>query len=268
MEKQPIIALLTDFGLKNPYIASMKAVIYSICPNVNIIDISHTVTNWSIIEASYILECSYKYFPKKTIFTVVIDPGVGTTRKPIVIKTKNYVFVGPDNGVLLRTALLDGIREIREIQNKKIMLENISNTFHGRDIFAPVSAYIACGLNLTEIGPEIKQAVNTPISEPIFDDDYIEGIVYFIDDFGNIATNISIRDVEKKRKIRYGDKLFVQIRDQRYSVLFVKSFGHVRKGEILLQENSCGKIEIAVNQGTAFSLLKPKIGEKIKILFL
>ncbi|MCD6564031.1 MAG: SAM-dependent chlorinase/fluorinase [Thermoproteales archaeon] len=266
MEQYPIIAFLTDFGLKNPYVASMKAVVYSICPESKIVDISHSLTKWNIIEASYVLECSFHYFPKNTIFTVVIDPGVGTSRRPLIIRTKNYFFVGPDNGVLIRPATLDKILEIHEIKNKKYMLQNISYTFHGRDIFAPVSAYIACGTKLEEIGPLINDPVDTPVKSPLEKDTYVEGIVYFIDDFGNIATNISASYIFEKG-YTFGGKFLVEIKGKQYLIPFVKSFGHVQKGKLLLQENSCKKLEIAVNQGSASNILNINPGDKIKIYF-
>jgi len=264
MENNICISLLTDFGLKNPYVGAIKGVIHSICPESKIIDISHSVKRWNIIEASYILECSYKYFPKDAIFVVVVDPGVGTRRKPIVIKTENYIFVGPDNGVLIRAASMDNILEIHEIKNRRYMLEKISYTFHGRDIFAPVAAHIACGLDLDKLGPRITKYIDSPIPNPRIENNCIKGIIYFIDEFGNIATNIPAAFLDKL-KISYGMRLRVKTSRGEYLIPFVKSFGYVEVGKPLLQINSCKKVELAINRGSAKDVFKLKPCEEIVI---
>ncbi|RLG84461.1 MAG: hypothetical protein DRO18_07060, partial [Thermoprotei archaeon] len=141
-----VIALMTDFGLKDPYVGMMKAVILSINPNAVIVDLTHDVPKYNVILASHILKVSYRYFPKGTVFVVVVDPGVGSRRRPIIISSRNYLFVGPDNGVLIPAAKDDGLLNAYEINIKIAGLKEISHTFHGRDIFAPTAAYLSLGM--------------------------------------------------------------------------------------------------------------------------
>ncbi|MFX1449844.1 MAG: S-adenosyl-l-methionine hydroxide adenosyltransferase family protein, partial [Promethearchaeota archaeon] len=157
--KQRIITLLTDFGLEDPYVATMKGVILSICPTADIVDISHQIRKFNIREAAFKLAFIAQYFTPSTIHMVVIDPGVGSSRKSLVITTDNYIFIGPDNGVLYPAAEKDGIKNIIEIKNKDLFLKPVSNTFHGRDIFAPVAAHVANQFPLEKIGPPIKKII-------------------------------------------------------------------------------------------------------------
>ncbi len=184
------IALLTDFGMKDGFVGSMKGVILSINPYVNIVDISHDVDSFDILEGSLILYASYKYFPKGTIFVSVVDPGVGTNRKPIVIKTKDYIFISPDNGILTLALEDQKIEKILEIKNEKYILKTDTNTFHGRDIFSPVAAYISKGIDLSDIGPELEDFIKLDFPTIYKENDfYIAKIIKF-DKFGNAITNI------------------------------------------------------------------------------
>ena len=154
---QRIICLITDFGLKGQhYVASMKAIILNINPNIRIVDISHEITPYSIIEASYILKTTYRYFPQGTIFIIVVDPGVGSSREILIIKTEsNQYFIGPNNGIFSRT-FLGNIIECIEIQNEEFFNKPASNTFHGRDIMAPIGAHIISGIPLNAFGPNFN----------------------------------------------------------------------------------------------------------------
>ena len=255
----PIITLLTDFGLKDYYVPSMKAVILSICPSATVVDISHEVSSFDVLEAAFVLCASYRYFPRGTIHVVVVDPGVGSARKALIFKTKNYYFIGPDNGVLTLATDLDGIVEVREIANRKFMLHEISRTFHGRDIFAPTAAHLACGAPMEEIGPVVSKYEKLSFQIPQKVSDEYQGSILHIDKFGNIITNILsslIPDAVKEVKLLLNN-------GKVYNIPLVNFYAEVPKGSILAIRGSSGFLEISINQGNAASTLKVNRGEKI-----
>ena len=154
-----IVTLTTDFGLRDPYVAEMKAVILSICPEAAIVDVSHDVGKFDVRTGAYMLASAAPYFPKGTIHVAVVDPGVGTARRCLIVETKQSFFVGPDNGVLVLAGDKQGIVSIREITNPKLMLPNVSSTFHGRDIFAPAAAHLANRVAPADFGAEVRDMV-------------------------------------------------------------------------------------------------------------
>ena len=258
-----IVTLLTDFGYNDHYVAAMKGVILSICPDAQIIDVSHGVPSFDIISASYVLKAAYKYFPEKTVHVVVVDPGVGTSRKAIAIETKRYFFVGPDNGVLIPAAMDDGISRVVEISGK-YMQRQVSCTFHGRDIFAPAAAYIACGVRLEEIGKVLHSYVVPEFVEPEFIDEKVRAKIIYIDKFGNAATNVS-NELVKRIGLKYGDKVKVEIKGRTVVLPFLPSFGYVGGGEGLLLINSEGYLELAVNLGSAAEKYGLNTGDEVLI---
>lgn len=204
-----IIALLTDFGLKDGFVGSMKGVILSINPNLKIIDISHDITSFDILEASIILNATYKYFPKDTIFVAVVDPGVGTERKPIAVKTTDYYFIAPDNGLLTLPLKNQKIEKIIHIKN--YTLKTDINTFHGRDLFAPASAYLSKGVKIEDLGEEIKDYKKIDSFDPFVEENKIIGKILMFDKFGNAITNIS--NLPKKFKLYYKDFVIEEVRN-------------------------------------------------------
>jgi hypothetical protein len=156
---RPTVTLTSDFGLKDSYVAEMKAVILGISPSANIIDVSHDIEKFDVRMAAYALACAAPYFPKGTVHVVVVDPGVGTRRRSLLVQTQTAFYVGPDNGILALATNNQGIEHIFEITNPKFMLTRISNTFHGRDIFAPVAAHLANGTQPKEFGPDFNSQV-------------------------------------------------------------------------------------------------------------
>lgn len=184
------IALLTDFGLSDSYAGAMKGAILTISSNVNLVDLTHNADSHNIEKASFLLLSSYRYFPKKTIFVAVVDPGVGSKRKAVALKTRNYYFVGPDNGILSLAACDDGIKRIVSLDNKKYFSETISGTFHGRDIFASVAAYISKNVKITSLGGTLRQMKTLHFSVPQIKDNMLIGQIIHIDKFGNLVTNI------------------------------------------------------------------------------
>jgi len=188
--KMGTIALLTDFGLNDNFVGVMKGVIYQINPEAKIIDICHEVESHNIIEAAFLLKSSYHYFPAGTIFLIVVDPGVGTGRKALIVETKKYLFVAPDNGIL--SFLAEGeMRKIIQIANEEYFLQPVSRTFHGRDIFAPVAAHLSRGEKAGNFGPTIKKIEKLNFPEPEVKNNRLVGEVLYVDRFGNLITNIN-----------------------------------------------------------------------------
>ena len=265
-----IITILTDFGTKDNYVAIMKGVMLNICEDVLFVDISHDVSKFNILEGAFLLSTSFNYFPKDTVHLVVIDPGVGTSRKPIAILTRNYIFVGPDNGVLLPAAESDGIIEARLIENSDFFLKGgASYTFHGRDIFAPIAAYIACNKKFfSKVGRTVplEELVKPPICHPKADKGRIEGSVFHIDSFGNIITNIPSTLLGNLNEL-YGKKLTVKINKKTLKLPFVQSFGYVTEGSFLALIDSYGLFEISLNKGNAAKKLNVNTGNSVTIFF-
>ena len=256
-----IITLTTDFGLKDPYVAQMKAVILRICPEAKIVDVTHEIEPQNILQAAFLLKVTYHWFPENTIHVVVVDPGVGTSRRPIVIRTRRYWFVGPDNGALYPAASSDGIEATYEITKT---FWKPSPTFHGRDIFAPTAAYIAKGGKLDTILREIQPntIVKLEISKPKIRAGVIEGLILHSDNFGNLITNIRREDLANI-DIKVGDLLQLSFKDKSIKIPFLKTFGDVGRGEPLCFIDSYGHLEIAVNMGSARQVLGLKPGDKI-----
>jgi S-adenosyl-L-methionine hydrolase (adenosine-forming) len=258
------ITLLSDFGTKEGYVAQMKGVISSIT-EARILDITHEISPHNIREGAFILWTTAPFFPVGTIHVAVVDPGVGTERKGLIITTKKQILIGPDNGILLPTAHLLGDFIVYEITNPKYMIHPLSRTFHGRDIFAPVAAYIARGVPFGEIGTQTTHFVDLKFSLGEHQGDRIVGKVLYVDRFGNVMTNIPQEilpgDIEQKKiSLVSGDR-------QWEHVPFVSSYGSVKEGEMLCTIGSNHFLEISVNQGNAAQTLGMNVDADIKLLF-
>jgi len=269
---QKLICLLTDFGSKGQhYIASMKAIILKINPNIKIVDISHQITPYSIIEANYVLKTTYKYFPQGTVFVTVIDPGVGSSREILAFKTKsNYYFIGPNNGIFT-DIFTNNIIECVEIQNNEFFQKPVSNTFHGRDIMAPVSAHLLSGIPLNRFGPNFN--LNNLKEAPLIYDinikkKIINCVIQCIDNFGNGTTNIPIINNEVQNSellLSENMKINVNIRGETYEGIFTSHFSSVPIKSIIFLVGSTGFLEISLNQGNASKALGFKVGDTITI---
>jgi S-adenosylmethionine hydrolase len=262
----PIITLLSDFGLKDPYVAEMKAVILKICPQANIVDISHEIKKFSIRMGAFTLAAASPYFPKGTIHVAVVDPGVGTKRRALLVETKDAFFIGPDNGLLMLAAQKQGIRHVYDITNKRFMLPHVSRTFHGRDIFAPAAAHLAKDCNPSGFGSTINDYVIPTFAKPRLKNGEMSGEVLQIDDFGNIITNISKQDL-KKAGVTEGSKLNIKLGEETVSLKFYSAYGEAPTKTPLALIGSHDFLEIAVNQGNASKRFKTKIGEPVIVLF-
>jgi S-adenosylmethionine hydrolase len=242
---QPLITLTTDFGINDNYVGIIKGIILHLNPKARIIDISHSVPPFDIGAGRYLLETSYRDFPSGTIHLAIIDPGVGTKRKAILLETPEFFFIGPDNGLL---SFLPGkqIRRVFSVSSEKYFLREISSTFHGRDIFAPVAAYLSMGVSPAEFGPEMR-SINRPRYRR-----YEKvggrwtGRIIYIDRFGNLVTSFKGEDLpDRAFHIYIGDRDIGGLR---------RTFGSVRHGNAVGYINSFGYLEIAVNRGSAAEL--------------
>ncbi len=263
-----LIVLMTDYGYRDPYVGVVKGVIKSINPDAEIIDLTHGIQRHNILEAAVMLAVSAKYFPKGSIFVVVVDPGVGSARRAILIETSNYILIGPDNGCLTLLAERDGVKRVFDISNSKYRLPEVSATFHGRDVFAPVAAWVSLGVPLEEVGVEISYSsvVKTGFEKPVVNLDLnaVEARVVYIDVFGNVMTNIEHEDL-KPLDLQVGDELSLHTPSGEYKCKYVPSFSWVNVGELACYINSWGFFEVAVNMGDASRALGLKPGDPIKI---
>jgi len=249
--RKPTIVFMTDFGTANDAVAICKAVILGIAPDARITDITHQVTPFQIEEASRFLFGVTPYYPSGTVFVVVVDPGVGTSRKAVIVKSKKgQFFVLPDNGLVSAVIDRDGLAGAREISNQNWMIQAaVSSTFHGRDIFSPAAAHLVEGWDYTIAGPEVPQLVHLSPKNADVCDKGVSGDVIGLDDpYGSLVTDISKEEFET---LGYSldDKLIVQINHKPATLPYVKTFMNVPVGESLLYIDSRGRVAIAINQG-------------------
>jgi S-adenosylmethionine hydrolase len=255
-----IVTLTTDFGLKDPYVAEMKAAILGICPKAVIVDVTHEITKFNIRMGAYVLASAAPYFPHGTVHVAVVDPGVGTRRRPILIQTKQSFFVGPDNGILVLAASKQGKERIHELTNPRFMLNKVSSTFHGRDVFAPAAAHLLNGVTAAEFGPEIREAIKADFEKVTRKNGVLFGEVLHIDGFGNIITNISEKEVAQNR---VKDEVDVELAGNKLKLKFCKAYGETKPQEPVNLIGSHGFLEISVNQGSAVERFKIKVGDTV-----
>lgn len=256
-----IVTLTTDFGLADPYVAEMKGIVLGICPNATIVDVTHSVEKFNINMGAFMLASAAPYFPAGTIHVAVVDPGVGTQRQPIIVQTEKCVFVGPDNGLLMLAAEGQGIKHRYKIENQKFMLPHVSSTFHGRDIFTPVAAYVAKGVALEEFGPEISAVIQPTFTKATQNKGAFIGEVLHVDGFGNIITNIHAKDIESIKK----ENLQVELPNAKLQLKFVKAYGETKPHQPVALIGSHSYLEVALNQGSAAAKFQAKAGDKIVI---
>jgi len=259
-----IITFLTDFGTKNGYAAQMKAVALS-KTYARVVDITHEITPHDINEGAFILQSAVPFFPPGTVHVAVVDPGVGTDRRGIVIATRTQILVGPDNRLLVPAAKSLGDFVVYEIKNKKFMSNLISNTFHGRDIFTHVASQILNEISFDEIGPIINDYVDLNFGKSEVAEKSATGKVIYIDSFGNIITNID--GTKLIRFLEYGKNIMIFIGKKQEKIPFVKTYDEVKKDGTLATIGSSNYLEISINQGNAAKKLGVRPDDEIKILF-
>lgn len=259
------IVFMTDFGTVDDSVPICKGVMYSIMPEVRIVDLTHHVTPFSILDGARFLFGATPYYPAGTVFVVVVDPGVGTTRKAVIIKSKRgQYFVLPDNGLMTLVEDRDGLEAAREITNPQWMIgKALSSTFHGRDIFSPAGAHVARGDEWTQVGPELdlKSLVRLDLKAPSIDAQGLHGMVIATDGpFGNLVTNV---DADEFLKLGYqrGQIVPMTIGETKFDLPFVKTFADVPLRKPLIYIDSRGRFAMAVNQGSFAALygIKPPV---------
>jgi len=256
-----IITLTTDFGLQDHYVSAMKAVMLGIAPDVRFVDVSHEIPAQDIMAGAWVVKNTAFLYPPGTVHLVVVDPGVGTSRHPIALKIRDQYFVGPDNGIF-SLLFKEYEYEAYKLNNSTYWAQGLSNTFHGRDVFAPVSAHLSTGVSLDEIGEPIDDLVTYHWAVPIADKDGLQGWVVHIDRFGNLITNISDKLIEdhlkrKTVKIYVGNTMLNKV---------VSTFGDVEEGEPAAFIGSSGMLEIGINKGNAARMLSVDKGAQISIV--
>jgi len=259
-----VLTFLSDFGVKSAYVSQMKAIALSMT-DARIVDISHEITPYNIREGAFVLMTTISYFPVGTVHVAVVDPGVGTSRKGIVVTTRTQILVGPDNGLLIPAARALGDFTVYEIANSELNLDFVSNTFHGRDIFTSVAAHILNGLLFKKIGPVIKDFTDLDFGNFEINNKTIIGKVIYIDGFGNIITNIN--GFALKQILNFDKKIVLFIGKKKFLIPFVKSYNFVKPKKLLATIGSSNYLEIALNQSNAAKKLGIKPDCKIKILF-
>lgn len=259
---EPFVTLTTDFGLKDPFVGIMKGVILNINHKARIIDISHKVSPQNILEASLILTDAFKFFPLRTIHVAVVDPGVGSPRRPILVVAKKYYFVGPDNGIF--SFLYEDEHRVIHITANHYFLPSEDTTFHGRDIFAPVAGWLSRGISADNFGETIKDYVKITIPKPrIINGELIEGEIIYIDRFGNGVSNISRDEISTLKSESSRLKILIKGTE----ILGINKFyaQSMDKGPKAII-NSSGLLEIYIYQGNAENVLGLKRGDRVGVM--
>ncbi|HLM60184.1 MAG TPA: SAM-dependent chlorinase/fluorinase [Pyrinomonadaceae bacterium] len=250
-----VIALLTDFGTEDYFVGAMKGGIFSINEKANIVDITHDIPPQNIAAARFTLRACYKNFPEKTTFVAVVDPGVGSERRAILVETENYYFIAPDNGLLSFVFSEEKNFKVYELTEEKFFAEKVSRTFHGRDIFAPIAAHLSKSIPSNSFGAEIKDFVRLPSIEPRkISEKEIEAEIIYVDRFGNLITNLESTHLPEKFRLEIGSQTIDKLQ------LF---YAEAEKSELFMIFGSAGFLEIVAFQDSAKDTLKVETGEKI-----
>ncbi len=242
-----VVTLTTDFGVHDSYVATMKGVLLRINPDVRLVDISHGINHQDVLEASLVLDSAYSFFPAGSVHMAVVDPGVGGRRRPIVLAAGEHYFVGPDNGVFTRVLESETSTAAFEIIETEYLLPVISDTFHGRDIFSPVAAYLARGVDPGAFGPPLESPYRIELPTPGIWEDEIRGEVIHIDSFGNILSNIS----RKQFAAAVQDRGFAVLINGKRIDRLCRTYEEQERGRTLALFGSSGLLEIAIAEGRA-----------------
>lgn len=279
----PMVVLLTDFGLQDGYVGIMKAVMLSICPQALLVDLTHDIEPQNVHQAAYVLLNAWRYLPKGAIVLAVVDPGVGSSRKPIAVQTDHCTLVGPDNGLFSYVLQHSEMQKAVALQNSQYQLPEVSATFHGRDIFSPAAAYLAKGVDIEQLGPPLSRLERLRQPNLRIETNAIHGELIYIDRFGNLISSIGDLTWDSNDMLRLNpafDPIYeegmnglppfqaeacaVEVGGQCFEPLYL-SYVAVPKGKAVPLINSGNKLEIALNQGSAAELLGIKIGEPVTL---
>jgi S-adenosyl-L-methionine hydrolase (adenosine-forming) len=263
--RQPIITLTTDFGLNDHFVGTMKGVILSIEPEAQIVDICHSVQAFDVLDGALTIAQAYSYFPTGTVHMVIVDPGVGTTRRPLIVTSERHLFVAPDNGVLSLIYQRGQRLSARQVTAEHYNLQPVSNTFHGRDIFSPVAAYLAKGVDPAKFGEEVADYVRFSAPKPkAANENTLRGVVLKVDRFGNLITNITPQDAPmlftdppSAFKIVVGKREIQEIKS---------AYALGAPGEVFGILGSMGYLEIAANRAAAAQVLGVGRGSDVSVM--
>ena len=261
-----VISLLTDFGIVDPYVAQMKAVILSASPAAKIVDISHGVEKHNIRMGAHLLKTTTPWFPEGTIHIAVVDPGVGSSRLPIAIDCERGALIGPDNGILVSAANQLGFRAAYQITNTEFIMETVSSTFHGRDVFAPTAAMISKGRRPAEVGPRLDKLVQLDLPIAKISQKSISCHVVYVDSFGNIVTDVTRNQLQALSQ-RKGKTAHLVSKGREYDCFLADSYSDIPRGRVGLLIGSQGHLEVAQREANAAIRLKLRLGDSIRIRF-
>jgi S-adenosylmethionine hydrolase len=279
MNKRPLITLLTDFGLSDAYVGTMKGIMLSICPTAHLVDLTHAIQPQNVRQAAYVLLTAFRHFPPDTVFLVVVDPGVGTARKPIAVHTDYGIYVAPNNGVLSYVLANVQVNHVIALENSVYHLSGLSATFHGRDIFSPVAAHLANGVPITDLGPTLPEFYQLDPPRLDITPNQIQGEVLHIDHFGNVITSIGYLAWNSSEVLQ----LVPQFGSHDSSTITIPAltsritigswriegirptYGSVPPGQTTVLVGSSGQLEIGVNQGNAATTLTISLGDKVTL---
>ena len=256
-----LITLLTDFGFEDEYVGVVKGVILSIHPSARLVDISHAVPPGDLVRASWLLSWSWSCFPKGTVHLTVVDPGVGSSRKILCLEKSGHLFLAPDNGILSRLLTKRDRFRCRAVTNRRYFLKNVSRTFHGRDIFAPVAAHLSKGVSPDRLGPRVDRFQTLPDLPVVGSPKGIKGQIILIDRFGNLVTNLP---AEQVLSVAGKGKLEIRLKGKLLSGL-QPSYSAVGRGRPLAVIGSHDLLEIAVNRGSAANRFGVKVGDPVQV---
>lgn len=258
-----IIALFTDFGTRDAYVAQLKGAILSLHPTVQLIDLTHQVDAFDVRAAAYVLDAAARYFSAGTIFVAVVDPGVGTRRRPLLLATQaDKFYVGPDNGLFTRVVQREGLKAAYVLTQSAYFLPQVSATFHGRDIFGPVAAHLARGVAAAQFGPRIEDMVQLLYTQPQRVGETISGEILHLDHFGNIATNIP---AALCTDFVPGQTIACTVAGHTQVISFVETYGAGPQAQLVCLINSNDEFEIALPGGAASAQLGVKVGERVRV---
>ncbi|MBI5428176.1 MAG: SAM-dependent chlorinase/fluorinase [Nitrospinae bacterium] len=255
-----VITLTTDFGLDDPFVGIMKGVILSIAPDAEVVDITHGIRPQDVAQAAYAIKSAYAYFPKKTVHVAVVDPGVGGARRPMAAEYDGRRFVGPDNGIF--SGILGPRARAYELARPKYFLKTVSGAFHGRDIFAPVAAWIARGTALSKLGPRITDPRVLDLPKPSFDGNQLKGQIVYIDRFGNLVSNI---DSDWMDRCFSGPGNLTVMAGKKKIGPILTSYSQARRGQCGGIVNSWGHLEIFCREDSAAKCLGYGISETVAV---
>jgi S-adenosyl-L-methionine hydrolase (adenosine-forming) len=265
-KRRPLVALLTDFGTRDHYAGAVRGAVLAACPEATVVDITHELPRHDIAAGAFSLAAAYRAFPPGTVFLAVVDPGVGSARRALALEAGGYRFVGPDNGIFTHVLAEHPGARVREIKNPRLVRPEVSNTFHARDVFAPVAAHLAKGAALSEVGPPVRDPV-VAAQEAVrrVGKSEWEAAVVEVDGFGNLTTNLSGVELAAILKALDGDPTRLVVVVEGVVLPLVRTYADVAEGEPCALMGSSGRLEIAVHRDSAARLLGAPRGAPVRL---